>query len=295
MSTLSVKALKAALAAIDAENQPRYVPFDKMTATMITFIATYIYSPESEPIGLEDLFRAIQWDPRAAGVYTDMPVFEDGTIVAKGYKSEREGAIRKSRRKEVFKNNISVDISALGGNVNYKVSSTNNLQGAGAKSIQQAMLSAQWLVYRLNCLSYMANRQIVLASFRVERCNYNFALGFKVNLAAVAKLLPEASQIPRLENLVLSVIYDNTVESDLRACKLSENWADIQNQRSKRSKRSKAPSCLLVIRTSGKIMLGGPDIQELAEIYTLFQEWVILKRSAIEIVSASTKKGKSKR
>ena len=255
--------------------------FKQLAPSMIMFVSTY-----SGKINIKALFEELEIDPIYNGVYKDMPVGPDGTIVAKGFDTERRGAIRITRSKKCFRNCVCVDISVSGTNISFKISATEHLQGAGAKSPEQAAYATQLLVEKLNKLPCLVTTPLQHVKTRIERAIYNFKLGFELNLAEVA---------PRLDQYDgLSVAYDNAIDLPLRAGKLARRWEEIAGERSSRSKRSKEPSHLFLIRKSGKIMMGGCDMEELGEIYDSFMHWVETNKTAIRLVHWNIIKNENK-
>lgn len=248
-----------------------FKPFNQLNPSMIMFIVRY-----DGVVKLPELYKDVTPDPQYAGACKDMPVGPDGTIVSKGYGKDREGALRTSRSTDCFKNAVSVDISALGGNVNFKISETKSFQASGARFIAQANYATRLLIDYLNTLPCQAEHPLTYVGYRVERVNLNFEVPMKLKLSAVALLIKDYEG--------LSVVYDNVLDQGLRAARVARRADAIIQQRSSRSKQSKVPAHMLTIRYSGKIMLGGPDIEELEEIYNAFAAWYKIHAEAIRMV-----------
>ncbi len=236
--------------------------------SMITAISIY-----SGKINLPGVIEYLKVEPWATGVWRDMPVGPDGSIVAVGYNDQRCGAIRTGRSDICFRNAISVDISALGGNVNIKVSAKGRMQLSGGKTRRQCEMASALLIDKLNQLPSQLNTPLTLLETHIKRVNCNFSLGYTLDLSAVARLLDG------YEGMI--VIYDNMLNQALRAGRLARDADRITEQRSMLTKRAKTPAHLLLIRKTGKIMIGGPDIDELNEIYAKFIEWANLHKKDI--------------
>jgi len=247
----------------DVSNPP---PFSELRASMMTFVCDY-----TGTIDLKKIFPLIRIDPKYNGIYDTLPVGEDGTIVGKGFGDVRVGAIRKGRSNKCFRNIISVDISTLGVNVNIKVTATNYLQGSGAKSEEHARYTAEWLIWNLNQLGC----DISLNQSHVVNATFNMNIMSTLNMNAMATLLSGHNG--------LHVLYNNTINQPIVAVKNASNADEILSRRSTRSKKGKIPSVKLTIRTSGKIMLSGANIDDLEDIYVNFMYWLSLNLDKVRI------------
>lgn len=248
------------------------LPFSKARPSMIMFIGDFegVLPPNST------IFHELPCIDDN-NIYKDLPVGPDGTIVGKGLDTVRIGARRIGRSLTCFRNSISVDISVMGGNVNLKLSSKQRIQGSGARSIAQAELAVELLINQLNKLPCVQQEGgLISRGIRTERLNYNIFLGHKLNLNETALRLSGYAG--------LNVIYNNTLNTTIRAEKLIKDFEKILSLRSKQSKRSKNPTVSLTIRKSGRIMIGGTNIEGISELYYQFMEWVSVNLDAIKLV-----------
>lgn len=247
----------------DVSNPP---PFAEFEASMMTFVAGY-----DGALDLKQIFPLIDIDSKYDGVYDTMPVGEDGTIVSKGFGDVRVGAIRRGRSTKCFRNIISIDISVLGVNVNIKVTGTNYLQGSGAKSPAHADYAAKLLIWNLNLLG----SDVTLTETHIVNATYNMNIKTQLNMNATATLLANYNG--------MHVVYNNAINQPIVAVKNASNAEEILSRRSTRSKKGKIPSVKLTIRTSGKIMLSGANIDDLEDIYVNFMQWLSINLPKVKI------------
>ncbi len=246
---------------IDGVDEYRFnvLAFDCLQPSIVMFIANY-----EGRVDLERMFQELPVESWSEGRGKELPVGPDGSIISKGFGDQRVGAFRIGRSSRVFRNIVGVDISADGCNVNFKIGSKSNIQAAGAKSVEHGAKATMLLFERLNKLPCLIQNPLRLIDIRIERYNYNFKLGFNVNLAKLALAMQKHSPF--------IVHYDNSLADPVRLVKISDYSEEIASGRSKLSKRSKLPSITMLIRKTGKIMIGGAINEEVQWMYETFHQ-----------------------